>query len=118
MPTCHNLIRSLKKSIVFLTLLVRRIWRSANVQVAQIAQRGFIFFAHAAREVWIIQVLVAGAFRHIFQYRQTILNGAFAVRRHLLPPGEHVILDVVALCGRHFLPYLRAFLHFLALRRI
>jgi hypothetical protein len=44
--------------------LVRRV-RCAHVHVAQIAQHGLVFFAHAAREVQIIQMLVPGRLRHI-----------------------------------------------------
>jgi hypothetical protein len=38
-------------------LLVRRI-RCAHMHVAQIAQHGLIFFAHAARKIRVIQMLI------------------------------------------------------------
>ncbi len=81
-------------------LLVRAVWPvwfAADVQVAQVTQRGFIFFTHAARKVRVVQVLIARGLRHIFQDAQAIFNGPSAVRRHLLPLGVHVVADVVPL---------------------
>ena len=80
-------------------------------------QSRFILFAHAAREVWIVEVLVAGALRHIFQHRQAILNGALAIRGHISPLWQHVVLDVIALRRRHLLPNARTIGKILPLRR-
>src|SRR4029077_3498511 len=97
-------------------LLVRRLRRSGNVQVAQVMQRGLIFLAHAPREVRIVQPLVACGLRHILQYTQPLLNRLSAVRRHLLPLRQDIITDVLALLRRHPVPHLCARLQFLALR--
>jgi hypothetical protein len=97
--------------------LVRRIGRSADVQMAQIPKRGFIFLAHAAREVRIAQMLIARRLRHILQHRQPVLDRPLPVRRHLLPPGEHLILDVRLLLLSHALPHFGAPPHVVLLLR-
>lgn len=49
--------------------LVRTIrWRirsAADVEMAQIAQRGAVFFAHTPREVGVSQMLIARKLRHV-----------------------------------------------------
>lgn len=86
------------------------------MQVAQVTQRRFILFTHAAGKVRVVQVLVARGLRHIFQDAQAILNGALAVRRHLLPLGEHVVADVILLLPGQRIPDTDAILQFLTLR--
>src|SRR5467141_1196233 len=87
------------------------------MQVAQISQRRSIFIAHPAREVRIVQPLVARRFRHVLQHAQPLLNRLPALRRHLLPSRQHFIADVVALLRRHLLPDLRSLAQLLLLRR-
>jgi hypothetical protein len=98
-------------------LFVRRIWSAAYVQMAQVAQRRFIFLTHASRKIRIVQMLISRGFRHIFQHAKAILNGALTIRRHLIPSWQNVVADVRLLCRRQFLPHLRALLHLLPLRR-
>lgn len=62
-------------------------------------------------------MLIARGLRHIFQDAQAIFNGAFAVRRHLLPLGEHVVADVVLLLPGERIPDAHAILQFLSLCR-
>ena len=87
------------------------------MQVAQVAQRRFILFAHAAGKIRIVQVLISRGFRHIFQHAKAVLNGAFTIRRHLIPSGQNIVPDVRLLCWRQLLPHLRALLHLLPLCR-
>jgi hypothetical protein len=98
-------------------LFVRRIWSAADVQMAQVAQCRFIFLAHAARKIRIVQMLISRGFRHIFQHAKAVLNGALTIRRHLTPSWQNVVADVCLLCWRQFLPHLRALLHLLPLCR-
>lgn len=86
------------------------------MQMAQVAQRRFIFLTHAAGKVRVVQVLIARGLRHIFQYAQAILDSAPAVWRHLLPFGEHVVADVVLLLLGQRIPNAGAILQFLSLR--
>jgi len=85
------------------------------VEVAQVAEHGLIFFAHAASEVGIVEALVASALGHILQDSQALLDGLPAIRRELLPFRHHVIADVLALIGSHALPDLFALAHVLPL---
>src|SRR6266849_9870390 len=85
------------------------------MQVAQIPQRRSIVIAHPAREVRIVQPLVARRFRHILQHAQSLLNRLPALRRHLPPSGQHIIAHVVALRRRHLLPDLRSLAQLLLL---
>ncbi len=87
------------------------------MQVAQVTQRGFIFLAHAPREIRIIQMLIARRLRHILQHAQSLLDRPLAVWRHLLPLWQDTSLDVLALFRRQPVPHLRALLQFLSLRR-
>src|SRR6266850_8384843 len=77
------------------------------MQVAQISQRRSIVVAHPAREVRIVQPLVARRFRHILQHAQPLLNRLPALRRHLPPSRQHIIAHIVLLLRRHLLPDLR-----------
>ena len=86
------------------------------MQVAQVSQRRFIFFTHATGKVRVVQVLIARGLRHIFQDAQAIFDGAFAVRRHLLPLGEHVVADMILLLPGQRIPDTYAILQFLSLR--
>jgi hypothetical protein len=87
------------------------------MQVAQIMQRALIFLTHAARKIRIAQPLIPRGFRHILQHAKPLLDRLLAVRRHLLPLGQHIVADMIALLRRHFLPNLRAFAKLLLLRR-
>src|SRR5882762_5447322 len=95
--------------------LIRRVRRSPNMQVAQISQRRPVVIAHPAREVRIVQPLVARRFRHILQHAQSLLNRLPALRRHLLPSRQHIIAHMVALRRRHSLPDLRSLAQLLLL---
>src|SRR5258708_36791057 len=107
-----NQIVSLRKRALF----VRRLRRSAYVQMAQVTQRGFVFFAHTPREIRIIQMLIARRLRHIFQHAQSLLDGPLAVRWQLLPLRQYIILNVLTLLRCKSAPHLRALLQFLPLR--
>jgi hypothetical protein len=98
-------------------LLVRPFRRAAHMQMAQIAQRALIFFAHPARKVRIIQPLIPRRLRHILQHPQPLLNRLAALRRHLLPFRQHIVAHVIALLRRHLLPHLRALLQLFLLHR-
>jgi hypothetical protein len=98
-------------------LFVKRIWSAAYVQMAQVAQRRFIFLTHAARKIRIVQMLISRGFRHIFQHAKAVLNGALTIRRHLIPSWQNGVAGVRLLCWRQFLPHLRALLHLLPLCR-
>ena len=67
-------------------------------------QRGFLFVAHAAGEVRVVQALIAGGFRHIFQDTELLLDHLLAVPGHLLHPRQDVVLDVLALLGSQISP--------------
>jgi hypothetical protein len=69
------------------SLLARRIGRSANMQVTQVAQRRFILVAHAARELRIIQTLIPRGLWHILQHAQSLPNRLSPILGHLLPLG-------------------------------
>src|SRR5712664_4847125 len=85
------------------------------MQVAQISQRRSIFIVHPAREVRIVQPLVARRFRHILQHAQSLLNRLPALRRHLPPSRQHFIAHMVLLLRRHLLPDLRSLAQLLLL---
>src|SRR5882724_3435870 len=99
-------------------LFVWRFGRSANVQVAQIPQHGFVFVRHPAREIRIAQMLIPRRLRHVLQYTQTLLNRTLPLRRQLLPLRHHIVLDVILLFRRHPVPVPRALLHLLPLSGI
>src|SRR5579863_3022786 len=80
-----------------LLLVSRRVRCAANMQVAQIVKRGFVFIAHAAGKIWIAQPLVACGLWHILQYAELLLNHLLALPRHLPPSRQHVVLDVILL---------------------
>jgi hypothetical protein len=85
--------------------------------MAQIPQHLLVFFAHAARKVWIVQMLIARRLRHILQHPEPVLDRPLPVRRQLLPPGEHIILDVRLLLRSHALPHFGAPPHVVPLLR-
>lgn len=97
--------------------LAGRVRRSANMQVAQIAERAPVFFTHAPGEIRIVQVLVPRRLRHILQYRQPVLYRPLPVWRHLFPPWQNIISDVRLLLWRHLLPHASALAHLLLLLR-
>src|SRR5919109_216825 len=84
-------------------LFARRVRRS-HVHVTEVAQHGFVFFAHAACEIWIAQMLVARRLRHVLQHAQALPDGSLPVGRHLLPLRKHFILDVTLLLWRELPP--------------
>lgn len=100
-----------------LFVFVGRVGGAADVQVAQVAERGSVLVIHAAGEVRVVEALIAREFRHVLQHAQALLNSLPAVLRKLLPLGHHVIADVLALLGSHALPDLIAFTKILALLR-
>src|SRR5882724_7934153 len=106
-----NQIVSRKNAMLF----VRRVRRSPDMQVAQISQRRSIFIVHPAREVRIVQPLVARPFRHILQRPQSLLNRLLALRRHLPPSRQHIIAHVVLLLRRHLFPDSRSLAQLLLL---
>ena len=85
--------------------------------MGQVSQHVLVFFTHAASEVRIIQVTVACVFRHVLQDAQAVLNRFLALRRHLLPFGKDVILDVLPLLRSHSAPLVRGSAHILLLLR-
>ena len=62
-------------------------------------------------------MLVARTFRHILEHGEAILDGALAVRRHLLPLRVHIVLNMIPLRLRKTIPIVRAVIEFLALLR-
>ena len=97
-------------------LFARRV-RRAHMQVAQIAQHGLIFIAHAAREIRIIQMLVARRLGHILQHAQTLLNRPPPAIREFLPFRRQIIPNVILLFRRQLLPLVRAPIQFLSFPR-
>lgn len=61
-------------------LLARRI-RRAHMHMAQVTQHGFIFLAHTASKVGVIQMLIPRRFRHVLQHIQSALDRALPPRR-------------------------------------
>src|SRR5579863_1723837 len=85
-------------------LLLRRIRRSAHMQMAQIPQGAPILVAHPFGKPWIIQSLIPRRFRHVLQHAQSLLYRLTPVGRHLPPFRQHIILDVVFLRRSHLRP--------------
>ena len=86
------------------------------MQMAQISECGFIFLTHPLREVRIVQMLIARRLRHILQHREPVLDRSLALRRQLLPTGQHIVLDVRLLLRSHALPDFGAPAHVVLLR--
>ena len=87
------------------------------MDMAQITKRGFIFLAHATRKVRIVQMLIARRLRHILQHCEPVLDRPLAIRRQLLPLGQHIVLDVHLLFRGHALPDFGAPAHIVLLLR-
>ena len=102
-------------SLGYAVLFVRRFRRPTHMQVAQIAKGCFIFVAHSAREIRIVQVLITRRLRHVLQHIEPASNRSLPVRRKLLPFRQDVVLDVISLLRRKFLPRLRTVAHLLLL---
>jgi hypothetical protein len=49
--------------------------------MAQIAQRGAVFFAHTARKVGVSQMLIARELRHVLEDAETLLDGFLSLWR-------------------------------------
>jgi hypothetical protein len=101
--------------------LVRIIrWRirgATYVQMAQIAQRSAVFWAHAASEVRVVQMLIARELRHVLKNAQTLLDSFLSLRRQIAPSRQYFIFNVIALLRRHLLPDALAVAHILLLLR-
>jgi hypothetical protein len=82
-----------------------RIRGAANVEMAQIAQRGAIFCAHTASKVGVFQMLIARELRHVLENAQALLDGLLSRWRQIAPVWQHVILNVIPLLRRHLLPH-------------
>lgn len=87
------------------------------MQMAQIAQRSAVFFAHAPSEVGIPQMLITRELRHVLQYAQALFNRFLSLRRQIAPVRQHIIFNVIALLGSHLLPHSLAVAHVLLLLR-
>ena len=90
---------------------------AAYVEMAQIAQRSTVFFAHTPREVGVFQMLIARKLGHVLKHAQTLLNRFLSLWRQIAPVGQHFIFDVIALLRRHLLPHVLAVAHVLLLLR-
>src|SRR5262249_4426722 len=66
----------------------------------QVMQRGSFLVAHAAREVRIIEALIAGRLRHVLQDAEFLVDDLLALPGHLAHSWQNVISDVVALIRR------------------
>src|SRR5450432_983785 len=98
-------------------LFVGGVGGAANVEVTEVAQGGAIFVGHAAGKVWIVEVAVARVLWHVLENAEALLDGFLALRRHVSPRRQNVILDVIALLRGHLLPDAAAFAHILLLLR-
>src|SRR5271154_120367 len=76
------------------------------MQMAQVPQRLFIFVTHTPGKVRIVQPLVPRGLRHVLQHAQPPLNRLLALRRHLSPLRQYIVLDVLALLRRQMPPRL------------
>jgi hypothetical protein len=85
------------------------------VEVTEVAQGGAIFVGHAAGKVWIVEVAVARVLRHVLENAEALLDGFLALRGHIAPGGQDIILDVIALLRSHLLPDVSALTHVLLL---
>ena len=85
--------------------------------VGQVAQHGFVIFVHAAREVWIVQVLIPRRLRHVLQNVEPATDRSLAIRRKLPPLWQYVILDVILLIRRQSAPVFQAALNSLLFSR-
>src|SRR6266852_8114045 len=85
------------KKGLLLRIFLGRVGSAADVEMAQILERRFVFFAHAPCEVGVVQPRVARRFRHILQHAQLLLDHALSLRLHLLPSGHHFVTDLGAL---------------------
>jgi len=95
-------------------------WRvrgATNVQMAQIAQRSAVFFAHTARKVGVVQVLIARELGHVLEHAQALLDGFLSLRRQIAPGRQHIIFNVIPLLLGHLLPNSLAVAHVLLLLR-
>jgi hypothetical protein len=100
-----------------LTLFRWRVWGAADVHVAQILQRRFLFVAHTPGEIGIVEPLIARRLWHIFQDAELLLDHLLAVPGHLLHTWQNVALDVFALLGSQISPGVFFFAEVGALRR-
>ena len=103
--------------LALLRIIRWRIRCAAYVQMAQIAQRSAVFWAHTASKVGVVQMLVARELRHILENAQTLLDGLLSLWRQIAPGWQHFIFNVIALLRRHLLPHPLAVAHILLLLR-
>jgi hypothetical protein len=87
------------------------------MEMAEVAQGGAIFVSHAAGKVWIVEVTVARVLGHVLQNTEALLNGFLALRRHVAPGRQNIVLDVIALLRSHLLPDAATLAHILLLLR-
>ena len=85
------------------------------MEVAEVAQGGAIFVAHAAGKVGIAEMAIARVLGHVLENAEALLDGFLALRRHVAPCRQNVILDVIALLRSHLLPDVGARAHILLL---
>jgi hypothetical protein len=94
-----------------------RIRGAADVEMAQVAQRSAVLFAHPASEVRVVQMLIACELGHVLENAQTLLDSFLSLRRQIAPGRQHFIFNVIALLLRHLLPDPLAVAHVLLLLR-
>jgi hypothetical protein len=87
------------------------------MQMAQIAERSAVFWAHTTSKVGVVQMLVARELRHILEHAQTLFNGLLPLGRQITPGWQYVIFNVIALLRRHLLPHPLTVAHILLLLR-
>jgi len=63
------------QSMALARIIRRRVRGAADVEMAQVVQRGAVFFAHTARKVGISQMLIARELRHVLENAKTLLDG-------------------------------------------
>jgi hypothetical protein len=98
-------------------IICRRVRSAADMQMAQIAQRSAVFFAHPPSKIWVPQMLIARELRHVLKNSQALLNRFLSLRRQIAPVRQHIIFNVIALLGSHLLPHSLAVAHVLLLLR-
>jgi hypothetical protein len=107
----------LHRTLPLARIICGRVRSSPDVQMAQIAQRSAVFFAHPPSEVGVSEMLIARKLRHVLKNTQALLNRFLPLRRQIAPGRQHLIFDVIALLGSHLLPHSLAVAQVLLLLR-
>jgi hypothetical protein len=94
-----------------------RVRSSADVQMAQVAQRSAVLFTHPPGEVGVSEMFIARKFGHVLKNSQALLNRFLPLRRQIAPVRQHIIFNVIALLGSHLLPHSLPVAHVLLLLR-